>query len=69
MYESLRVYHGYSISYYALRMHGFHDLIQQKKENGALGGARTHDLVLRRDALYPTELQAHKLISGAEGEI
>ncbi len=25
---------------------------------GALGGSRTHDLSLRRAALYPTELQA-----------
>ncbi len=25
---------------------------------GALGGTRTHGLILRRDALYPTELQA-----------
>jgi hypothetical protein len=28
------------------------------RESGALGGARTHDLSLRRAALYPTELQA-----------
>ncbi|GAF85881.1 unnamed protein product, partial [marine sediment metagenome] len=27
---------------------------------GALGGARTHYLSLRRAALYPTELQARK---------
>ena len=25
---------------------------------GALGGTRTHGLILRRDALYPSELQA-----------
>ena len=31
---------------------------------GALGGTRTHDLILRRDALYPSELQAR---AGAEG--
>ena len=29
-------------------------------EYGALGGIRTHDLSLRRAALYPAELQAHK---------
>jgi hypothetical protein len=29
--------------------------------NGALGGARTHDLSLRRAALYPTELQAREV--------
>ena len=40
-----------------------------EKKDGALGGARTHDLVLRRDALYPTELQAQRIINGAEGEI
>ena len=28
------------------------------ERNGALGGTRTHGLILRRDALYPTELQA-----------
>ena len=28
---------------------------------GALGGIRTHDLSLRRAALYPTELQARIL--------
>ncbi len=27
-------------------------------KNGALGGIRTHDLSLRRAALYPAELQA-----------
>ena len=31
-----------------------------KREYGALGGIRTHDLSLRRAALYPAELQAHK---------
>ena len=45
-----------------------------KREYGALGGIRTHDLSLRRAALYPAELQAHfrlesRLeIHGAEGE-
>ncbi len=29
-----------------------------KQKNGALGGIRTHDLSLRRAALYPAELQA-----------
>ena len=39
-------------------------------ENGALGGARTHDLSLRRAALYPSELQAPVPGgNGAEGEI
>ena len=32
-----------------------------KREYGALGGIRTHDLSLRRAALYPAELQAHKV--------
>ena len=31
----------------------------EQKTNGALGGIRTHDLSLRRAALYPAELQAH----------
>ena len=29
-----------------------------KETCGALGGTRTHGLILRRDALYPSELQA-----------
>ena len=29
-----------------------------QEEYGALGGIRTHDLSLRRAALYPAELQA-----------
>ena len=30
--------------------------------SGTLGGARTHDLSLRRAALYPSELQAQNII-------
>ncbi len=30
------------------------------EESGALGGTRTHDLRLRKPALYPTELRARK---------
>ena len=45
--------------------------------SGALGGIRTHDLSLRRAALYPAELQARDVsslsgntpVDGAEGEI
>ena len=29
---------------------------------GALGGARTPDLLVRSQSLYPTELQAHSLL-------
>ena len=36
-----------------------------KQKNGALGGIRTHDLSLRRAALYPAELQAR----GAYGSV
>ena len=36
-----------------------------KQNNGALGGIRTHDLSLRRAALYPAELQAR----GAYGSV
>ncbi len=41
-------------------------LVNELVLGGALGGTRTHDLILRRDALYPTELLAQ---NGAEGEI
>ena len=34
-----------------------------QEEYGALGGIRTHDLSLRRAALYPAELQAHYAIN------
>ena len=43
-----------------------HRVIQSAKQNnGALGGIRTHDLSLRRAALYPAELQAR----GAYGSV
>jgi hypothetical protein len=29
--------------------------------NGASGGIRTHDLLIRSQSLYPTELRAHTL--------
>lgn len=31
------------------------------KKNGMPGGSRTHDLLLRRQTLYPTELRAQHL--------
>ena len=31
------------------------------KKNGALGGGRTHNLHLRRVALYPIELRVHAI--------
>ncbi len=37
-----------------------------QEEYGALGGIRTHDLSLRRAALYPAELQAHEITSGRQ---
>ena len=37
------------------------------KRSGALGGTRTHDLRLRKPALYPTELRARKTGAGATG--
>ena len=33
-------------------------VIRVGEMSGALGGTRTHGLILRRDALYPSELQA-----------
>ncbi len=36
-------------------------------EYGALGGIRTHDLSLRRAALYPAELQAHCAVARSAG--
>ena len=48
-------------------------MLEGAKNNGALGGIRTHDLSLRRAALYPAELQARVTGilqgCGAEGEI
>lgn len=35
--------------------------------SGALGGIRTHDLSLRRAALYPAELQAHCAVARSAG--
>ena len=32
--------------------------------DGALGGIRTPDLTVRSRALYPTELQAHTIVTG-----
>jgi hypothetical protein len=33
--------------------------IIEMKRNGAPGETRTHDILLRRQTLYPTELRAH----------
>ena len=35
--------------------------------SGALGGTRTHDPLLRRQMLYPTELRAHCCREGSDG--
>ena len=37
------------------------------RNSGALGGTRTHDLRLRKPALYPTELRARKTGAGLTG--
>ena len=38
-------------------------------EIGVLGGSRTHDITLRRGALYPAELRRLKLILSANAKI
>jgi hypothetical protein len=36
--------------------------IIEMKRNGAPGETRTHDSLLRRQTLYPTELRAHRAV-------
>ena len=38
---------------------GLFTIIEKGKKNGTPGGIRTHDLLLRRQTLYPAELRVH----------
>ena len=54
----------------ANQLRQYHHIKTYKKDAGAPGGARTPDLLLRRQLLYPTELLAHmQLIKEAHKEL
>ena len=36
--------------------------VEPRPENGALGGIRTPDLLVRSQTLYPAELRAHDIL-------